>query len=219
MTLPQNGAMAGEGDVVQAVRPMTETLLRVDDAGQELASGTKYPDAGSTAMMELANEQKLQGSAVLGEPIQMAHSMGGVLAFASADHIRNYALSFQSNPVPVYSHLVVARACLDACSVSAWLSEDEIGVVRRAQRALVVRISSAKQLKRSPIPEVKQRGKAIRDQCIAGAAAAGWQCETNWKSDASPEVGGERLPSAKQAISAVLGDDPTDSSSRLGPVL
>lgn len=45
----------------------------------------------------------------LKEPIEAAHSLARIFAFAATDHLRNYARLFDSQPVSVYSHLVVAR--------------------------------------------------------------------------------------------------------------
>ena len=148
-------------DLVEVVAPTVGALTQLADSAQKMA-GVGLPAANSTAMAEIAAE-KLLVSTHLREPIHAAHSQSGLLAFAATDHLRNYARLFASQPVPVYSHLVLARACFDACRVAFWLSEPGIGAVRRAQRYLVLRLENAKQQKRSPIDDVRpRRGRSSR---------------------------------------------------------
>jgi hypothetical protein len=206
--------MSRQTEFLTVVRPMVDTLRAVADAGQALVTGTQPPDAHSTAMMELHNQDRLVG---LVDPIFAAHTSGGILAFAATDHLRNYARLFESEPVAIYSHLVTARSSLDVSSVCAWLSEDGIGYIRRAQRGLVLRLAAAKQNGRAPMPAVKHKATETREKCIAGAAAAGWACDSHWGDNQSPVVGAESLPWPKDAISAVMGG--TSGDDRLGPVL
>lgn len=205
-------------DLVEFVAPTVDVLLRLADAAQRLG-GVGLPSAESRAMVEIAAEAALLNDH-LAEPIHAAHSVSGILAFAATDHLRNYARLFESQPVPVYSHLVLARACLDACRVAFWLSEPEIGPMRRAQRYVVLRLDNAKQQKRSPLDEPRAKAKQIIEEVRLGVATARWPLQAHLNDAKSPRVGYEELPPAKKGIAAVLREMPVEAEGAgLGPVL
>ena len=217
----QDGAMTATPDtkdLVEAVAPTVRAVLALTDAAQT-AAGIGLPSADSAAMAEVAAEPPLV-NAHLREPIHAAHSLSAILAFAAGDHLRNYARLFASQPVPVYSHLVVARACLDACSVAFWLNEPGIGAERRVQRYLVLRLDNAKQQKRSPLVVSKDKAKEIIEEVRLGVAEAGWALQAHLNDGNSPRVAAEALPSPKSRIGAVLGDMTAEAErAGLGPAL
>lgn len=170
-------------------------------------------------MAELAEEARLVNDH-LAEPIHAAHSLARILAFAATDHLGNYARLFDSQPVPVYSHLVVARACLDACSLAYWLGEPDVGAERRAQRYVAMRLFNAKQQKRSPIGQVKEKAKEILEDARAGVTAAKWPFHPHWSKNENPRVADEAVPRSKAGIAAVLGEIPAEvAETRIGHVL
>ena len=207
-----------EPDLVEFVAPTVRVLCELADAGQALGAAG-LPDAGSIAMDELAAEAVLENDDIT-EPIHGAHSISGLVAFAATDHLRNYARLFESQPVPVYSHLVLARACLDACSLARWISEPGIGPTRRAQRYLVLRLHNAKQQKRSPLVAPKVKAGSIVEEVRRGVAAAGWPLQANMNNGKSPLIGAEEIPKTKVGIESVLGVMPEEAEQiGLGPVL
>lgn len=182
-------------DLLDAVAPSMQSLLGLADAARSLGD-SGLPLANSRAMAELAAEATLE-NAQLREPIHSAHSLLGVAAFAAGDHLRNYARLFASQPVPVYSHLVLARACLDACSFVFWLGEPQISAKCRAQRYLVSRVHNAKQKRRSPIPAIREKGKEIIREVREGCDAAGWRFLPRLENNESPQVEGEEMPALR----------------------
>lgn len=202
-------------NLIQALQPTAAALHGLADAGQALAQ-PGLPDPASQAMAEIAAEADLPGIGLLGEPVESAHSVANLLAFAATDHLRNFARLFEGEPVPVFSHLVLTRACLDAAGVANWLGQPSIGVERRAQRYVVHRLANAKQMKRSPVADAKAKAASIRQEVGAGCLAAGWALQAHMNDGQSPRVGDEEQPTARQAIAAVLGDPVDDPNAALG---
>jgi hypothetical protein len=69
---------------------------------------------------------------------------------AASDYGHCYASLFDASQdrAPVYGHLAIARAALEACVVSSWLNEPGIEPLERAKRAYCERTYSAWEVKR-----------------------------------------------------------------------
>jgi hypothetical protein len=185
-----------------AVRPLTSAMAAL--AAAFLSFG--IPDAASLAMRELSEEQQL--AEAVGEPVNSAHSIAHVTAVAASDHLRSFAVLFDASSAPLYAHLVLARACLDACGIAYWIGDPGITWIERAKRYMVMRCANAREIIRSGNPDWKAQAKAIRDSVTAEAAAAGWHCEPHFNSTRhSPSVGGVVFPTPRNRIESMFGGD------------
>lgn len=73
--------------------------------------------------------------------------LGGMTLQAATDYVRGLAELFDSSHPPVYAHLTLARAALEASVVSAWLSEPGITTLDRIKRGLSEFLYSAREVK------------------------------------------------------------------------
>lgn len=188
-------------DLTEYLAPTCAVLTELTDAAQALAPPSGLPAADSKAMTERAEEATFINEH-WEEPVRSAHAVAGVLTFAATDHVRNYGKHFHAEPVPVYTHLVTARAALDAAGVAYWMADCGIGTEARVQRYAVSRFMSAEQYDRSPMPGAKEQAKKIVANVRAGATAHGWTT-----SRSSGRVGREDQPSSKKLIRSICDDD------------
>jgi hypothetical protein len=136
-----------------AVAPSLDAVRHLARSVLDLSPRHGYlPSPDALGMAEL-NEQSLQFAAIDGwpEPVADAHSFGAVTLVAAADYAHAFADLFDSEEIPLFAHLVLARASLEACVVSAWLNEAPIPVEARAKRALAEHLYSAKEQTRLPV--------------------------------------------------------------------
>jgi hypothetical protein len=187
------------GDIVPVLAPVTAVLTGLADASEVLA-GSGMAMADSQAMAELSNEAAIAGPG-FDEPVHAAHSNAGMLRFASTDAVRQFARLFGSQPVPVYSHLAVARAGLESAAHAYWAAVQGIGPVARVQRLQMIRLRNCREMKRSPIPEYKAHGKTvmiqIREQCRQRA----WHAVANKQHIV---VGDQEMPGSGAMIKTLL---------------
>lgn len=188
-------------DLASHLEPMVTVMLELVDAALDLAPPSGLPAADSQAMAERAVEDKYANEH-WPEPVRAAHAVTGVLVFAAGDHIRSYARLFASEPVPVYTHLAIARAALDAAGTAYWLADTGISDETRIMRYEVTRLMSAVECKRSPMPSAKAKSQEIVDNVRAGAAPHGWTVNRS-----NPHCGNQEEPRPKQLIRRVLEDD------------
>lgn len=123
---------------------MLRALAEAVTMAPERNGGT--PAAGSVAGKELGHEAGYSSRCAWEHPVSDSHSAAGFALQAACDHARSYASLFDAEHVAVYSHMVVARAALEACTVSWWLSEPAIKTNERIQRGLSEQLFSAHQL-------------------------------------------------------------------------
>jgi len=197
-------------DFLSYVAPLREVLLELADAAQALGEPASIPAADSRAMAEIAEVARYDGD-LWTDSISSALSIAGIVRFAATDHLRGFGRLFADQPVPVYSHLVLARACLDACASVSWLSATSITATARVQRYHVARLMNAKELKRSPIQTSKHKGKAIQTNVVAGAAELGWNAFKD-----HPRIGNEEAPSPKSLLRTLLDDNDTFGVGAIG---
>jgi hypothetical protein len=152
-------------------------------------------------MAELAAEQRVALDD-LPEVVRAAHTYAGLLRFASTDFVRQFVRLFATQPVPVYAHLPVARAGLEAAATSAWLTEFSIGPERRVQRFLILRVQNALEMRRGPIPEFKQMGRDLIERTRLQCDKRGWTHDLARKRVLS--IADESLPSTKSLIRALF---------------
>ncbi|HEX6758873.1 MAG TPA: hypothetical protein VF086_10775 [Propionibacteriaceae bacterium] len=169
--------------------------------------------ASSRAMAEIAAEARFASEA-WPEPAHNAHTMVGMLNRAGVDHAASFAHLFSSAPIPVYAHLVIARAAMEAFAWAYWLGDPNIGVELRIKRSKVWQLADAQQLRRLRMDELVMRSKRLKARVRRGAPK-GWTIVCN---DKTISVDGETKPTTTQAISAVLRIDPKASLTGGGPL-
>lgn len=183
------------------LKPMVDVLLALAEAAREIGPPSGLPAADSQAMAERAVEDEY-GNEHWPEPVRASHAIAGVLVLAAGDHLRSYARLFAAEPVPVYTHFVVARAALDAAGTAYWMSDTSIGADIRIMRYEVSRLTNAAECSRSPLPSAKKTGNTIVANVRAGAALHGWTVNRR-----TPQCGNQKQPRPKQLIRQVLNDD------------
>jgi hypothetical protein len=197
-------------DLTVHLKPMCTALAELTDAAQGLAPPSGLPAADSKAMLERSEEHTYLNPH-WDEPVRGAHAVGGVLAFAATDHMRSFGQLFATEPVPVYSHLVLARAALDAAGMAYWVADTGTGTKTRIMRYGVTRLMNAAQYDRSPVPDAKDLAKRIRDSVDLGSADNGWTISRK-----TGRVGTEDPPKPRKLIRAVLADDKVFGSGEAG---
>jgi hypothetical protein len=190
---------------VEVIRTLTE--------GIKGASGrhANLPGVNSVAMQDLAAQESGMVKAKDWDvPIGDAQTLGSVDLLAATDTARCYGELFAGTRAPLFSHLVLARSCMEACVVSEWLSDPKIAPVERQRRTLVELLYSAREIRRLGI---EAPGKA--DERIAlwmgVAAELGWEVSK----DSKPRVDGVGRPPMALGIDHLLMDD---GPTRLGRV-
>jgi hypothetical protein len=187
-----------------AIEPMWTSLGALASAGFEMVDGTQ-PQAESRAMAEFAQEARL-GDSNWSEPIQHVQMIVGFNSIALLDHCRSYGLHFATEPIPLYSHFVVARAALDAGATAWWLLDSEIDAEQRAVRGQVLRLANAREAKRGPsdLEAMRTTAATVRQAVQAGAADRGLRVIVN-KPRTPITIGKQEKPTPRQSIEAMLG--------------
>lgn len=210
MTNPADSNPDEDQRLLDYLRPLCDVMLELVDGAQELGGEHGLPAADSMAVAEIAEEPKYINEHWTG-PVRGAHTTAGIVRFAAGDHVRSFARLFLDQPVPVFSHLVLARASLDACGNAYWLSDTKAGVEGRIQRYQVHRMLNAKELKKSPLTAPKAKGKEALDLVVNGANLLGWGATKG-----NPRVGITEEVAPKKLMRAVLNDDRTFGEDQLG---
>jgi hypothetical protein len=189
------------GDIVPILKPLMDVLEGMADGAESLA-GSGVAMADSPAMAEMSKEASIAGDD-FEEPVHAAHTNASILRFAATDYVRQFAAMFRGQPVPVYAHLPVARASLEAAALSYWAGARGIGPTMRVQRYQAIRLRNSRELKRSPIPEFKPQGAANMAQIRQQSANRGWAVIANEKRIV---VGEQELPGSGALIKALLSN-------------
>ncbi len=198
--------------MVDALRDLTEAVEAV-----RLRHGP-LPAVESLGMREIADETSYAERSGLDAPFALAHTLGGMTLAAVNDYVSTFAEAFTTEHVPVYGHLVLARAALEASTVSWWLSEPGIARDDRIKRALSEFIYAA-------VEEWKLKllanGRENVKDWIAHATNLGWdvtdQVGNPWVRDSrgNPRVDGVSRPAPAAAIRDLLVDDLTSKIGKL----
>lgn len=191
-------------DLTAVLAPFVKVVVDVIEASVEMA-GVGAPAVSSPAMGERARETALATADAV-DPVAAAHSVAGLLRHAAADHLRSYVESFVRQPVPVFSHVVMARVAIESAAWAYWLCEPRVdrndGATLRVQRYSLLRLKGAKDLKRSPVPQFKDQGKFTIARVRDYTQAMGWACTVG----DTPRVGGETLPAPRGVMRAVIAN-------------
>lgn len=132
------------------------------------------PAAHSQAMAELAGEAEFADrSAGWEAPVSDAQTIGSVTLRAAIDAVRTFAAVFAgAEQPPLYGHLVVARAALEASVVASWLNEPAIPHEERVRRGLCESLYSQKELERVAASSDVDR---TLSEIERWAASLGWE--------------------------------------------
>lgn len=195
-----------EGDVVAAVTPARQVWQQVCDAGRPLTE-LAVPAADSPAMTEIAAESSLSCDRWR-EPVMAAHAVIRMSLFAVNDHLRSYAHLFETEPIPVFSHLVVARAAVETAGLVSWLADPSCTVEQRVMRYQVYRLVNANAMGYGHAPDgARVKAVEVRTDVREGCQARGWTYRSG-KNKSVPTVGTETLPTPRQLIDAVVATAP-----------
>jgi hypothetical protein len=84
----------------------------------EVLHTVREPAAESVAMGEIAAEQNYRSRSAWEAPVADTHSFAVATLRASSDYVRGFAELFNADHPPLYAHLPLARAALEAAGVS-----------------------------------------------------------------------------------------------------
>jgi hypothetical protein len=193
------------GRLADVLRPLTDAQSQLIGLYEQLLT-VQIPLAHSPGMAEIAGEAAFCND-YWSNPVQEAHSFGGLLMFATFDHFTAYTRLLSTNPIPYFSSQVTARAGIDAASLAYWLNEPAIGTKARVQRGQATLLAASRQMKRAPdyISDAHATADRMAASVEAGAAAHGWSISGKRE---QPRVGDEALPKPTAALDTVL-DDPS----------
>jgi hypothetical protein len=175
---------------VEFLRQFTATVDLIADRGAAV---------DSQAVREIAAEAEMRARSDWENPIGDTHTFGAMALRVATDNARTFAQALNAEQAPVYAHLVVARAALEASVVSEWLNQPGIPYLERAKRGMCERLYSANQFRQLPI---ESGGEETFAQYEADAARFGWQLE--FDAEGKPSVDGTTRPSIPAAITRLL---------------
>jgi hypothetical protein len=195
--------ITGMKDTVAAMRALCSAI-----AGGPARHGHLPSAATNVAMSDLAAEGKYAerfGDDWLG-PVRDTQTFGGMTLVAASDYGDCYADLFTGARAPVYGHLVVARAALEACVVSSWLNDPKIETEERIKRGLCELFYSTWEVRRL---KVEEEGAAANVEAYERMASqSGWEVKNN---RGKPVISGTQRPSIGPSIAEmVLGDRTQD---------
>jgi hypothetical protein len=116
--------------------PIVEVLRGLAQSVDAIQAERQNPSADSVGMIELSREPELGRQDGWHNPVTETHLLGEVMLRAAADYVRTFANAFTADDPPIYGHLPVARAALEASAMTWWLHEPRIGAELRAKRGL-----------------------------------------------------------------------------------
>lgn len=143
-----SGVESGDDPFFVQVGPLRDALRALVSVGRDVRQRRGYlPAADGRGMSEFAEAKKYAGGWGA-EPIRDAHSSAGVLLFAAEDHIISIGKLFDDDPVPVFSHSVLARSALEASLLASWLMDLKIGPRERIARYMTRDLADKEALER-----------------------------------------------------------------------
>lgn len=192
--------MADDAAFFAAIEESRTLLLQMLDASRQLrgSDAGAVPAADSAAMLDLAQETKW-ASAAMNEPVHTLYTLAGFGLQAAEDNARAMCVLLEQRDwVPVYSHVVLARAVAENAGRVAWLVT--AGSTRmRIARSINDQLYSLRYLSRLP-EETHRTNPAQRMAEIREAAKrVGLTPCGDWFEEVRPSSGA--------VIRHVLGDD------------
>jgi hypothetical protein len=114
-----DGRTGAAAEFREAIAPTVNALRAFANAVDDLVERHRLPAAESRAMSEIAAEQALATRSTWTGPISDTHTFGAMTLRAAADYVRGFAELFTADRIPMWAHLVLERAALEACVISA----------------------------------------------------------------------------------------------------
>lgn len=184
-----------------AMKPTVDGLRAFANAVDDLEQRSRPPAAESRAMNDIAAEQALSDRSDWNDPLSVTHANGALTLRAAADYVRGFAQVFTGDErMPIWAHLVLARAALEASVISAWLNEPGVESLERMKRGLVEQLYSAREVERLKLP-----GSIPKEEWwLKVAADLRWG--VTWR-NRKPVVDGLKRPSIPAGISRLIVDD------------
>lgn len=150
-----------------AVEPLRSALLDFTAKTAELRERAgSTPFTNSQGMSELAGQARYAGNDAWGEaPIEEAITSSCLLLAVAEDLIRSLGRLYDGGLPPVFGHLVLTRAVLEASARAAWLADPTIGGKIRVARVISERLFSINEAGRLPgAPSTDARRDAVIDE-------------------------------------------------------
>jgi hypothetical protein len=181
----------------EAMTPTIHILRALTSAVDELVA--RVPNVDSQALREIEAEPQLRTRSPWENPVTETHMYGAVTLQAATDNARTFAEAFDAQKPPLYGHLSLARATLEASVVAAWLNEPGIAYEERVKRGMCERLYSAAEVAKLGI---KTDAEETLAEYVADAVSLGWQ--TSFDDDGKPSVDGTSWPSIPEGITSLL---------------
>jgi hypothetical protein len=155
------------------IAPLRDSLDRLLDLTEATAERWgQMPSAESPAMREIANEAPYNGPEPWGDqPVQSTFNTAGLQIAGAIDCARAIITLLRADRTPIFSHTVLARACLEHAGLVWLLLEPAIGVERRIARGMNERLFALHQQKRLPLDEEEQGEKRTRREALLDIGA------------------------------------------------
>lgn len=188
------------------IGPLRDALRAIVDAVEAAGETVGHIAAADSAAMAEVAQQGAYVGAWGDRPAEQAHSTSTLFMLLARDTARSACRLLDADPVVIYSHMVVARSCLEACARARWLDEPGIGIRRRIARTMTERIYSITEQGRIPgldesAPPDKQSETLI--EALAGEAVRqGFDVIKDRRSKAI----GERRLGSTEAVQWLLSD-------------
>jgi hypothetical protein len=192
--------------IAPLVAAIRDFALAVDAVSERFGG---LPTAESRAMSERAEEASYSKRSSWEQPVTDTHLLGAATLRAASDYLRAFAELFRSDHPPLYAHLTVTRAALEAGVVSAWLNEPGIARIDRIKRGLCEMLYSANEVNALELDPDGPEHVAFWKEV---GACFGWTVNN---SRTKPVIDDTRRPRISDGIVAVASDD----GSRVGGLL
>ena len=136
-----------------------------------------FPDvrAGSQAHREQSEQVSYAGRSSL--PVEDAYSIALMRLTSALDHFAALSLLLGADPARPYASASFARAALVNSVKAWWLLDPELDVRDRIGRGRADSIENLWELKKIPIPELRQKALATLDQILADTEAIGFEMQ------------------------------------------
>jgi len=182
-----------------AMKPSVRILTELADAIRQLSSA--MPNVETQGFAEILSDDGL-AAGQKGHTSATTHSLSGLALMAASDHVRAFARLHSAAPAPVFAHVTLTRAALEALVWARWLGEPgpTVDPPERRRRGLAARLYSA--FEESRVLEARDHASTEAARLEEVASANGWALVGRHRGNLT--VGGLALPSIPDAFSSLL---------------
>jgi hypothetical protein len=177
----------------------------VDEAQEIMSSRAGLPGSDGRMIHDIANEVAFVDAERLAQPIESVQMAATLACFAAQESLASLArLMLTGPPPPIFSADVLCHSAIDASRPAWWFTEPGLSTEHRVQRFVAENVYSADEmLKLTSEPDVKARGRAIRDRLAEYASARDWPIG---KPSVALTVGPQTRPTVRVFLEAEFGD-------------